>query len=102
MVFRNLTPDVLDVNGVNLRDGRLFLSENADRPLVTVAGHEFTHQLRADAPDLYAQLEAEVRRQGDLSGFADKLRRQGERKPDRVAPEEKKCGARRSAATCAP
>lgn len=88
MVFRNLTPDVLDVNGVNLRDGRLFLSENADRPLVTVAGHEFTHQLRADAPDLYAQLEAEVRRQGDLTGFADKLRRQGERDPDRVAPEE--------------
>jgi hypothetical protein len=102
VVFRNLTPDVLDVNGVNLRDGRLFLSENADRPLVTVLSHEFLHQLRRDAPELYALLEAEVRRQGDLTGFAAKLGKQGERNPERVAPEEKKCGTGRSAATCAP
>ncbi len=87
VVFRNLTPEVMDFNGVNLRDGRLFLNERADLPLVTVSGHEFTHQLRRDNPDLYAELEAEILRQGDVRRYASE-RLAYERNAGRIAPEE--------------
>lgn len=73
IVVRNETPDVLDFNGVTLRDGVRLVDENATSPLLTVAGHEMVHQLRKDAPDLYAELEAEVRRQGRLDDYGADL-----------------------------
>lgn len=88
VIFRNLTPQAFDFNGVSLRDGVLYVNEAADNPATTIAGHEFVHDLRAQAPDLYAELEAEVRRQGKLGAYANKLRRQGDANAESVAPEE--------------
>lgn len=73
IVVRNETPDALDLNGVTLRDGVRLVNEDATSPLLTVAAHEMVHQLRKDAPELYAELEAEVRRQGRLDAYGAEL-----------------------------
>lgn len=82
LVVRNGSPEAFDFNGVTLRDGHRLLNEDATSPLLTVAGHEMVHQMRKDAPDLYAELEAEVRRQGHLASYgavlADRAKRNGE------------------------
>lgn len=74
IVVHNDTPAALDFNGVTLRDGVRMLNEDATAPLLTVAGHELIHQLRKDAPDLYAELHEEVRRQGHLASYGEVLR----------------------------
>jgi hypothetical protein len=78
VVFRNLTPGVYDFNGVTFRDGVIYVNEAAPAPATTLAAHEFVHDLRKQAPELYAELEAEVQRQGRVSAFARKLKRDGD------------------------
>lgn len=73
IVVHNETPDALDINGVTLRDGVRLVNEDATSPLLTVAAHEMVHQMRKDAPELYAELEAEVRRQGRLDAYGAEL-----------------------------
>lgn len=73
IVVHNETPNALDLNGVTLRDGVRLVNEDATSPLLTVAAHEMVHQLRKDAPELYAELEAEVRRQGRLDAYGAEL-----------------------------
>ena len=75
-VVRNLNRDAIDFNGISTRRGVLYVDESAEHPVTTVAAHEFVHQLRADAPDLYRDLEAEVRRQGNLPKWLADYRRQ--------------------------
>jgi hypothetical protein len=89
-VVRNLNPEKsgLTFNGVTLRRGVLFVDENAQSPVTTVAAHEFTHQLFRDRPDLYGELEAEVRRQGRLPEWIGELERRGETRADTIALEE--------------
>src|SRR5690348_8254789 len=65
-VVRNLTPDVDRFNGITFRDGHLYVDESSQHPVLTTASHEFTHQLQRNAPELYRQLEDEVRRQGKM------------------------------------
>lgn len=72
VIFRNLTPKVVNFSGATRRDGVLYLNESADHPLTSVAAHEWLHNLRKTQPDLYSQLAQEVRRQGDAQGFAKK------------------------------
>ncbi|MGH8115876.1 MAG: hypothetical protein ACREPJ_00980, partial [Rhodanobacteraceae bacterium] len=82
-VVRNLTPEVESWNGLTFRDGHLYVDATSQAPVTTVAAHEFTHQLRASAPELYAKLEAEVRRQGRLSEWlAERTSRAGNEKVD--------------------
>ena len=71
-VFRNLTPEIADFNGMTVRDGVLFINEDSQNPLTSTAAHEWVHNLRNTHPQLYQQLEDEVRRQGDAFGFADR------------------------------
>jgi len=87
VVVRNLTPDALDFNGVNFRDGVLYVNEKADMPAVLVAAHEWVHQFKRDQPALYQRLEDEVRRQGKLPEFAARLRSEGENRASVVAEE---------------
>lgn len=86
VVVRNLTPHVFDFNGASLRDGRIFVNENNEHPLVNVMGHEFTHQLRVDQPALYSALESEARK-GDLGAYA-RERLGGVAGAHALAPEE--------------
>ena len=72
VIFRALTPEIADFNGVTIRDGVLYVSETAQSPATSTAAHEWVHNLRKTNPDLYARLENEVRRQGDAYGFAAK------------------------------
>ena len=72
VIFRALTPEISDFNGVTIRDGVLYVSETAQSPATSTAAHEWVHNLRKTNPDLYARLENEVRRQGDAYGFAAK------------------------------
>lgn len=65
-IVRNLTPDVDRFNGITFRDGHLYVDESSQHPVLTTASHEFTHQLQRNAPELYRQLEDEVRRQGKM------------------------------------
>ncbi|MGO1069322.1 LPD38 domain-containing protein [Lysobacter sp. CA199] len=76
VIVRNLNPDAINFNGITTRRGVLYVDETADHPATTVASHEFVHQLRVDAPDLYRELETEVRRQGNLPAWLQELRRQ--------------------------
>lgn len=76
VVVRNLNRKAIDFNGVTMRRGELYVDETAEHPVTTVAAHEFVHQLRADAPDLYRELETEIRRQGNLPAWLQDLRRQ--------------------------
>ena len=86
-VVRNLTPEAFDFNGVNFRNGVLYINENADMPALLVATHEWVHQFKRDQPALYQRLEDEVRRQGRLDAYGERLRREGETRPDVVAEE---------------
>lgn len=89
VVVRNLnrTPET-DFNGVSFRDGVIYVDETADNPVTTVAAHEFTHQLKADAPELYTELETEIRRQGDLPRWNEALRRMGDPNAEDTGAEE--------------
>ncbi len=90
-IVRNLTPEADTWNGLTFRkQGRIFVDERADAPAVVVVAHEFTHNLRQQAPDLYAALEAEVRRQGRLPEWQAELERRthGERVDRDLAAEE--------------
>ncbi|MGH8077061.1 MAG: hypothetical protein ACREPE_07025, partial [Lysobacter sp.] len=90
VVVRNVNPDQsgLTFNGVTLRDGVLFVDESAQHPATTVASHEFVHQLYRDRADLYAVLEAEVRRQGRLPEWMAEMERRGETRAKVVGVEE--------------
>lgn len=77
-IFRNLTPEVFDFNGVNFRDGVVHIAENTQYPVTLTAAHEWLHNLRKSNPDLYWELADEVARQGDLSGYQQRLKREGE------------------------
>ena len=65
-IFRNLTPEILDFNGVNFRDGTVHINENSQNPATLTAAHEWVHNLKRTHPQLYQQLEDEVRRQGRI------------------------------------
>lgn len=69
VVVQNHTPEALDVQGLTLRDGNRLVNRDADAPLLSVASHEMLHQMQRDRPDLYEELEAEIRRQGRLDDF---------------------------------
>lgn len=73
-VVRNLTPEIQRFNGITFGGGRVYVSEDAEAPAVTVAAHEFTHILQHSHPALYQQLEDEVRRQGRLGDWEAELR----------------------------
>lgn len=75
VVIRNLNAERsgLTFNGVMFRDGVVYLDESSSHPVTTVAGHEFVHNLRQERPDLYAQLEAEVVRQGRIPEYLSRL-----------------------------
>lgn len=84
VLVRNLTPEVETFNGVRLPElpGVLFVDESASHPFVTVAAHEFTHQLEQDNPALWQEIADEVRRQGRLEAYQENLRRRGYRGVD--------------------
>lgn len=65
----------LPANGVALRDGVLYVDVSTDAPLLTVAAHEWVHQLREDNPTLFNLLRDEVRRQGRLGDWKAELQR---------------------------
>ncbi|MDO5288544.1 MAG: PLxRFG domain-containing protein [Pseudomonadota bacterium] len=78
VLFRNLTPQVDDFNGVNFRDGIIYINETSQHPLTLTAAHEWVHNLRKTHPELYQQLEDEVRRQGRLDAWhARNIREEG-------------------------
>lgn len=79
-IVRNQNRDAIDFNGISTRSGVLYVDESAEHPVTTVAAHEFVHQLRADARDLYDLLETEIRRQGKLPAWLRELKRQGDAK----------------------
>ncbi|PJK03982.1 hypothetical protein CO612_07685 [Lysobacteraceae bacterium NML71-0210] len=90
VIFRNLTPEVDDFNGVTFGDGTAYVSENNQYPLTLTAAHEWLHNLRKSNPELYWELADEVIRQGDLPGYQQRLKREGEtrwRNMDLVAEE---------------
>lgn len=85
VVFDNANPEALDFQGVTLRDGVRFVNSKTDAPLLGVAAHEMLHQMRADRPDLYEELEAEIRKQGKLDKYGENVReraRRGGEDPD--------------------
>lgn len=88
VVVRNLTPEVDAFNGVTFRDGVLYVDEAADRPLVLAAAHEWVHQLRRDDPAAYQRLEDEVRRQGNLPAWIERMAAEGNRTDEAGATEE--------------
>ncbi|TAN09424.1 MAG: hypothetical protein EPN34_13940 [Burkholderiaceae bacterium] len=78
VLFRNRTPGVDDFNGVNFRDGRIYINEASQHPLTLTAAHEWTHNLKRTHPALYQQLEDEVRRQGRIPEWhARNIREEG-------------------------
>ncbi len=90
VLFRNLTPEIDDFNGVNFRDGILYINENSRHPLTLTAAHEWLHNIRKTHPLLYEALAQEVMRQGDLPGHQQHLKESGEprwRNPDVVVEE---------------
>lgn len=66
VLFRNLTPEIEDFNGVNFRDGRVFINETSQHPATLTAAHEWVHNLKRTNPELYQLLEDEVRDQGRI------------------------------------
>jgi hypothetical protein len=84
VLVRNLTPEVDTFNGVRLPElpGVLFVDESAEHPFITVAAHEFTHQLEQDNPALWQEIADEVRRQGRLEAYQENLRQRGYRNVD--------------------
>lgn len=79
VVFDNANPEALDFQGVTLRDGVRFVNSKTDAPLLGVAAHEMLHQMRADRPDLYEELEAEIRKQGKLDKYGENVRERARR-----------------------
>lgn len=69
VLFRNLTPEVDDFNGVNFRDGVLYINESSQNPITLTAAHEWVHNLKRSDPALYQRIENEVRRQGRLDDW---------------------------------
>jgi hypothetical protein len=87
-VVRNLTPEVERFNGFTFGDGQIAIDERADQPATLVAMHEWVHSLRDTAPDLYERMAAEVRRQGRLPAWANRMAAEGNRTdPDGVVEE---------------
>ena len=72
VLFRNYTPEVDDFNGVSFRDGTVYINETNQYPMTLVAAHEWVHQLKKDNPELYQQLEDEVKRQGLLGKWHER------------------------------
>lgn len=72
VLFRNLTPEVDDFNGVNFRDGVLYINENSQSPITLTAAHEWVHNLKKTNPSAYQELENEVRRQGRLDAWHER------------------------------
>ena len=72
VLFRNYTPEVDDFNGVSFRDGTVYINETNQYPMPLVAVHEWVHQLKKDNPQLYQQLEDEVRHQGRLDKWHER------------------------------
>ena len=77
-VFRNLTPEVIDFNGVNFRDGIAYVNETSQHPLTLTAAHEWVHNIRKTHPGVYRPLAGEVIRQGRLDEFQQHLRKNQE------------------------
>jgi hypothetical protein len=75
IIFENHTPDAIDPQGLTFRDGKRFVNVDADSPLLSVAAHEWFHQLESDRPDLAGELRDEVKRQGRLNDYGAKLRK---------------------------
>jgi hypothetical protein len=78
VIFRNLTPEIADFNGVNFKNGTVYINENNQYPLTLVASHEWVHNMRKTHPLLFQQLRAEVVRQGKLAEYQAQLRKDGE------------------------
>lgn len=78
VIFRNQTPGVVHFNGVNFRDGRVFVAEDSQFPLTLTAAHEWLHNIRRTNPELYEELVKEVRRQGRLPEYKQQLKKDGE------------------------
>jgi GGDEF domain-containing protein len=72
----------LPAQGVNLRDGTLYVDVSTEAPLLTTAAHEWVHQLRADNPTLFNLLRDEVRRQGRMPEWTAELKRRTSRDGD--------------------
>lgn len=77
-IFRNLTPEIDDFNGVNFRDGVVHINENSQHPATLTAAHEWLHNLRRSNERLYGQLAREVWRQGRLPDYQQRLKTDGE------------------------
>lgn len=89
-LFRNLTPEVLDFNGVNFRDGIVYVNETSQYPLTLTATHEWLHNIKKTHPAMYKTLAEEVVRQGRLPEYQQHLRKNKEtrwRNPDVVVEE---------------
>ena len=78
VLVRNFTPEIDDFNGVNFGDGVIYINETSQYPITLTAAHEWLHNLRKTHPALYGQLAAEVRRQGRLPEYQQRLKRDGE------------------------
>ena len=65
----------MPADGTTARDGTLFVDVEAGVPILTVAAHEWLHQLRRDNPTLFNMLRDEVRRQGRLDAWKTELQR---------------------------
>ena len=89
-LFRNLTPEVLDFNGVNFQDGIVYVNETSQYPLTLTATHEWLHNIKKTHPAMYKTLAEEVVRQGRLPEYQQHLRKNKEtrwRNPDVVVEE---------------
>lgn len=64
----------LDINGA-YRDGTVYINMNAENPYRVVAGHELTHRLKENSPELYQKLENMVsERVEDFANIAENAR----------------------------
>ena len=88
VVVRNLTPEVDKFNGVSFGDGVIYIDESADRPAVLTAAHEWVHQLKRDDPAAYQRLEDEVRRQGSMPAWIERMAAEGNKTDEAGALEE--------------
>ena len=88
VIFRHDNPKETGIgrgyDGVSLKDGTLYINENAAHPVTTVASHEFVHELKSTHPELYKMLEDEVRRQGRLSEHAEASAKLGVKQSEHV------------------
>ena len=58
VLIRNNRPDIVDFNGVVIQESpdTIFINEKSDAPFIVTTGHELTHHLRRDRPELYKML----------------------------------------------